>query len=124
MERLVLLNPGPVNVTDTVKAALHRGDMCHREPEISQLVLAIRRKLLKAFDVEDEFSSVLISGSGTAALEMGVSSCLSPDRSMLVIQNGIYGERIGTIASRYQFKKTILDYPWGQPLPCPTSKKP
>ena len=111
----VLLNPGPVNVTTRVRDALLRGDLCHREVEFSGLMGAIRQKLLKVFDIEDEYASVLVSGSGTAALEMGVSSCLSPGKSILIIQNGVYGERIAKIADIYQFPKHVLNYEWGQP---------
>jgi len=113
----VLLNPGPVNVTPRVRDALLRGDLCHREVEFSDLMGSIREKLLKVFDIEDEYTSVLISGSGTAALEMGVSSCLSPGKSILIIQNGVYGERIAKIAEIYQFPKHVLNYKWGEP-PC------
>jgi len=111
----VLLNPGPVNVTPRVRDALLRGDLCHREVEFSDLMGAIRKKLLKVFNIEDEYASVLVSGSGTAALEMGVSSCLSPGKSILIIQNGVYGERIAKIADIYQFPKHVLNYEWGQP---------
>jgi 2-aminoethylphosphonate-pyruvate transaminase len=110
----VLLNPGPVNVTPRVRDALLRGDMCHREVEFADLMGAIRQKLLKAFDIENEYSAVLISGSGTAALEMGVSSCLSPGKSILIIENGVYGERISQIADVYQFPKHVLTYGWGE----------
>ena len=78
MPRIVLLNPGPVNVTDRVRKALLLPDLCHREKEFSTLMEAIRKKLLKAFDIEKEYTSALVSGSGTAALEMAVSSSLSP----------------------------------------------
>jgi len=113
----VLLNPGPVNVTSRVRDALLRGDMCHREVEFAGLMASIRQKLLKAFDIEDAYSAVLISGSGTAALEMGVSSCLSPGKSILIIENGVYGERISQMADVYRFQKHVLTYGWGEP-PC------
>lgn len=114
MKPLVLLNPGPVNVTPRVRDALLRGDMCHREAEFSDLMGSIRQKLLKVFDIENEFSVVLISGSGTAALEMATSSCLSPGKSILIVQNGVYGERISRIADIYRFPKHVLNYGWGE----------
>lgn len=116
MPRTVLLNPGPVNVTDRVRQALMLPDLCHREKEFSDLMAAIRSKLLKSFDIEREYTSVLVSGSGTAALEMAVSSSLSPGRSMLVIQNGVYGERIGKICDVYQFHQRTIKLGWGEPL--------
>ena len=117
MPRTVLLNPGPVNVTDRVRQALMLPDLCHREKEFSDLMAAIRSKSLKVFNIEKEYTSVLVSGSGTAALEMAVSSSLTPGRSMLVIQNGIYGERIGEICDVYQFRQHSLKLAWGE-LPC------
>jgi len=115
MTRTVLLNPGPVNVTDRVRQALMLPDLCHREKEFSDLMSAIRTKLLRAFALEEDYTSVLVSGSGTAALEMAVSSSLSPGRSMLVIENGVYGERIGKICDVYQFKRHTLKLGWGEP---------
>ena len=91
MPRTVLLNPGPVNITDKVRQAMVLPDLCHREKEFADLMAAIRNKLLQAFNIKKEFTSVLVSGSGTAALEMAVSSSLAPGRSMLVIKNGVYG---------------------------------
>ena len=88
MPRTVLLNPGPVNITDKVRQAMALPDLCHREKEFVDLMAAIRNKLLQAFNIKKEFTSVLVSGSGTAALEMAVSSSLAPGRSMLVIENG------------------------------------
>ena len=114
MKKMTLMNPGPVNVTDRVRDAQLRGDLCHREPEFSDLMGSIRKKLLQAFDIEKEYSAILITGSGTAALEMAVSSCLTPDRSMLVIQNGVYGNRIGKMADVYRMSKHTINYNWGE----------
>ena len=115
VKKTILMNPGPVNVTDKVRDAQLRGDLCHREKEFSDLMRSIKDKLLLAFEIGQEYSAVLISGSGTAALEMAVSSCLTPGRSLLVIQNGVYGERIGKMADVYRMDKHALTYGWGEP---------
>ena len=115
MKKMVLLNPGPVNVSKRVKEALLKGDLCHREAEFSNLQNSIRKKLLTSFAVEESFTTALISGSGTAALEMAISSCLSPNHSILIIDNGIYGRRIRQIAECHKLHKHILHYPWGRP---------
>lgn len=115
MNRIVLLNPGPVNVTPTVRDALLRGDMCHREPEIAGLIQNIRKKLVRVFGIEDRYKAALITGSGTAALEMAVSSCLSEGRTVCVIQNGVYGERIGAMSKAYGHPVHALTSGWGVP---------
>jgi len=115
MKRTVLLNPGPVNVTDRVRQALLKPDLSHREKEFSDLMQSIRSKLVRAFGIQDDFDVVLTTGSGTAALEMAVCSCLGEGQSMLVIRNGVYGDRIATMAETYGFNLQCLDTPWGVP---------
>lgn len=115
MNRIILLNPGPVNVTERVRQALLQPDLCHREPECAQLIQSIRKKLLTAFGLDRTFLTALISGSGTAALEMAVSSCLGDGQSLLVVRNGVYGERIATMAAAHRMPTVTLDYEWGQP---------
>jgi 2-aminoethylphosphonate-pyruvate transaminase len=115
MKRTVLLNPGPVNVTERVRQALLKPDLCHREKEFSVLMASVRNKILRAFNIATDFDAVLVTGSGTAALEMAVSSSLSEGRSMLVIRNGVYGERISAMAEAYGLNTVPLDYAWGEP---------
>lgn len=110
-----LLNPGPVNTSEAVKRAALRPDLCHREPEYTKLMADVRRKLLEAARVSgDAYKSVLIAGSGTAALELGVSSIVRPGKKLLVIINGVYGERIEKIADIHGIAKKTIVSAWGE----------
>lgn len=110
----ILLNPGPVNVSPRVQEALLRGDLCHREEEFSDLLRAIRSKLLRAFAPQD-YTSVVISGSGTSAVEAMVSSALPQGKKLLVINNGVYGERILRMAKAHRIPSVELRYDWTEP---------
>ena len=48
-QREVLLNPGPVTLTDRVRKALNRGDWCHREPEFAELMKSINARLASVY---------------------------------------------------------------------------
>ncbi|HOX09437.1 MAG TPA: alanine--glyoxylate aminotransferase family protein [Candidatus Omnitrophota bacterium] len=100
MKRYVLLNPGPVNIRESVRRKLLAPDICHREPEFSSLMAGCAKKLLRAFSAAS-YEAVFITGSGTAALEAAVASSVPRGRKILVINNGIYGERIAVIAGRH-----------------------
>ena len=115
-KRWVLLNPGPVNVTGRVRRALLRPDICHREIEFSNLLHSLREKILKIFGVADTHTVAVFSGSGTTALEAMLSSFVRPDQKILVLSNGVYGDRIKSILEIHQssvltLKTQIGDFP-------------
>ena len=95
---LKLLNPGPVTLTPRVRAALGRPDLCHREPEFAALQNDLRQRLLRVYEgAEARYSAVLITGSGTAAVEAMVGSLVPRGGRALVVVNGVYGERIAAM---------------------------
>jgi 2-aminoethylphosphonate-pyruvate transaminase len=112
---VILLNPGPVNVSPRVTAALARGDVCHREPECYELLERIRCRLLEAFAPNGGFRTVLVSGSGTAAVEAAVASVLSPAGKLVVVANGVYGERMAAMAAAHRLPHTVVGGEWTAP---------
>ncbi len=91
-----LLNPGPVTLSERVRASLLGPDLCHREPEFAELQGEIRRRLCQVYP-SDGYDAVLVAGSGTAAVEAMVGSLVPWDGRALVAVNGVYGERIAAI---------------------------
>jgi 2-aminoethylphosphonate-pyruvate transaminase len=113
---MILLNPGPVNVSERVRRALLRPDICHREEEFSELLQGIRKKLLEVFAPEGFHTAIVLTGSGTAAVEAALSSCLDQDHKLLVINNGVYGERMVRMATAYRMNVVELKFRWQEGL--------
>lgn len=111
---MMLLNPGPVNVSDRVRQALLRQDICHRESECSDLLAGIQAKLLKAFvpGAEADYVAIVITGSGTAAVEAAVLSSLPHGKRMLVLNNGVYGERLSQMVGIHRLGVSELKHEW------------
>lgn len=109
----ILLNPGPVNLSERVRRALLKPDICHREIEFSQLQRDIRGKLLKVYDLDpDEWAAVLLTGSGTAALEALLTSMVPAGNKVLIVENGVYGERLTRIADIHHIDHHTLHHEW------------
>ena len=115
---MILLNPGPVNVSERVRGALQRPDICHRESEFSELLHRIQQKLLQAFvpGAESDYVAVVLTGSGTAAVEAAVMSCLPHGKRMMVINNGVYGERISNMIGLHRLGVSELKLDWSTRL--------
>lgn len=112
----VLLNPGPSVVSDRVHRAIGGPDLCHREPEYPDMLEGVRRKLLRIAGVGDDWAMVMLAGSGTAAMEAMTGAAARPGRKLLVCRNGIYGERIETIARRLGTEVVVADASDVQPI--------
>jgi len=114
---LILLNPGPVNLTERVRAALTLPDLCHREREFGELQYEIRRRLLEVYSLPPEsWAPVLLSGSGTAAVEAMLVSLVPHDGRLLVIENGVYGTRMADIAACHGITHAVARQAWGAPV--------
>lgn len=111
---MVLLNPGPVNVSERVRQALLKPDLCHRESEFTELLHGIQAKLLKAFvpGAEDDYAAVLITGSGTAAVESALMSSIPHGKRILILNNGVYGERLSSMVGLHRLGVSELKYEW------------
>lgn len=111
---MILLNPGPVNVSERVRQALLKPDLCHRESEFAELLHRIQTKLLQAFvpGAEAEYVAVVLTGSGTAAVEAALMSSLPHGRRMLILNNGVYGERMSQIVGLHRLGVNELKCDW------------
>ena len=114
----VLLNPGPVMTSARVKAALVHHDVCHRDQDYSGVVRRLQDKLRPVFRASSGHDVLLLTGSGTAAMEMAISSTVAPGKKLLVISNGAFGERLGEIADLHGIPKVLVRCTWGE-LPRP-----
>jgi len=100
---VLLLNPGPVTLTTRVRRSLLQPDLCHRESELFDLQDEARRRLLQTHALDPaQWSAVLMTGSGTAAVESMVAALVPEGGRLLVVENGVYGERIAQMCAQYR----------------------
>lgn len=112
---MLLLNPGPVTLTERVRRSLLQPDLCHRESEFFDLQDEARARLVAAYELDPaEWTAVLMTGSGTAAVESMIAALVPKDGKLLVIENGVYGERITQIATQYGIAHDVLKHEWMQ----------
>jgi len=112
----VLLNPGPANTSRAVREALLTPDLCHREPEFFEMMGECRVRLVRVAGAAPAFAAVLFAGSGTAAVEAAVCSAVPRDRSLLVVVNGVYGDRLMKIAQAHGIPVEAVTYDHTTPV--------
>lgn len=114
---MLLLNPGPVTLTERVRRSLLRPDLCHRESEFFDLQDEARTRLLQTYALDPSvWTAVLMTASGTGAVESMVSALVPQKGRLLVAENGVYGERIAQICAQYGIAHERMRREWMQPL--------
>lgn len=89
-----LLTPGPLTVTDRVRQAMDF-DYCTWDEDYKAVTQKIRHDLLQIAGVDPErYTSILLQGSGSYAVEACLSTFSYPGSKFLILSNGKYGERM------------------------------
>ncbi len=105
----LLLTPGPLSTTQSVKATMLR-DWCTWDDDYNELVQEIRSELISLAGVDkNSYTSVLMQGSGTFAVESVLGTTIPGNGKLLVLANGAYGQRMATIAKYLQIPVEIYD---------------
>jgi aspartate aminotransferase-like enzyme len=113
-DKLTLMIPGPTPVPETVLKAMGRHPIGHRSGEFQAIV---RRTTEQLKWLHQTTSDVLvITGSGTAAMEAGIINTLSRGDKVLCGDNGKFGERWVKVARAYGLDVEVIHAEWGQPL--------
>lgn len=75
------------------------------------IVEEIRKSLVAlATTATDEYTSVLLQGSGTYCVEAVIGSVITPKHKLLILSNGAYGDRMGHIAEYHGINYDMLAF--------------
>lgn len=96
-----MLTPGPLTTSERVKEAM-LSDWCTWDEDYNVGIVEEIRKSLVALATKhvEEYTSVLMQGSGTYCVEAVLGSDLKPGDKLVIFSNGAYGNRMGVIADR------------------------
>ncbi len=112
----LLLTPGPLSTTKTVKSVMLR-DWCTWDDDYNHLVEEIRTRLVRlATSDHSSYTCTLMQGSGTFSMESVIGSVIPPGGNLLILVNGAYGERIHEIARCLKINSIVLHFPETEPV--------
>src|SRR5215472_13886058 len=107
-----LYTPGPTPLLPAAQFAMAAADIHHRTPEFRTLFQKVLAQL-KVF-VGTKHDVLLLSSSGTGAMEASVSNLTSPGDRVLVLTAGKFGERWRDLAKAFGCTVELATAPYGQ----------
>jgi aspartate aminotransferase-like enzyme len=107
-----LFTPGPTPLLPAAQFAMAAADIHHRTPEFKALFLKVLAQL-KVF-VGTRNDVLLLTSSGTGAMEASVSNLTSPGDRVLVLSAGKFGERWVDLTKAFGCQVDVVEKPYGQ----------
>lgn len=113
-DKLMLMIPGPTPVPESVLLAMAKHPMGHRSKDFEAIAGEITENLKWLHQTQGDV--LMLTSSGTGAMEAGIINFLSPGDRVLVGCNGKFGERWAEVATAYNLNVEQVTAEWGKPL--------
>src|SRR5690348_12495520 len=98
-ERTLLMIPGPTVVSPEVLAAGARPVLSHSDPYFTKTASQSLGWLRELVDMPSA-QPVVVGGSGTLAMEIGLVNLIEPGDRVLILETGVFARRFQAIAER------------------------
>ncbi len=112
IRKVRLFTPGPTPLLPAAQFAMAAADMHHRTPEFRALYKKVLAQL-KVF-VGTANDVILLSSSGTGAMEAAVANLTSPGDKVLVLTAGKFGERWTGLVKAFGCVPEVVTAPYGE----------
>lgn len=109
-----LFIPGPCEVDEAVLEALAKPTLPHYGDVWMDTYRHVLGLLKQVFQTQGDL--FIVPAAGSAALDMAFGSLLSTGDTVLVGDNGFFGERLGAIAASHGLRVVSFTAPHGRPL--------
>jgi aspartate aminotransferase-like enzyme len=113
-DKLMLMIPGPTPVPERALLALAKHPIGHRSGEFSKIMAEVTENLKWLHQTKNDV--LILTASGTGAMEAGIINFLSPGDRVLVASNGKFGERWAEVCLAYGLNVGEVKADWGKAL--------
>ncbi len=107
----IMLTPGPTPLPPSVLEAMSRPLIHHRTAEFGRMFTAVIEDM--RFVYRTKGSVLMMTTSGTGAMESAVVNLLSPGDLTIVCTTGAFGDRFVKIHQAFGLNPVILPFEWG-----------
>ena len=112
IRKIRLFTPGPTPLLPAAQFAMAAADIHHRTPEFRALYTRVLAQLKDFVGTKNDV--IILSSSGTGAMEASVSNLTSPGDRVLVLSAGKFGERWSGICKAFGCEVDLISVPYGQ----------
>ena len=106
-----LLTPGPTPLYPKALQAMLGADIHHRTKDFRTVYTSVLADLKMVLGTAHDV--LILTSSGTGAMEASVTNCFSPGDRVIVCSAGVFGERWVALTRAFALEPVILTAPYG-----------
>src|SRR4030042_1614288 len=106
--------PGPTPCPPQVLKSMEKQMVDHRGKEFQELIKNVTAKQQTVFQTKNDV--LILTGSGTGAMEAAIVNELSPGDKVLSTSTGVFANSFAEIAKAFGAEVTSLKFEWGKPV--------
>ena len=122
-EDLLLLNPGPVPLADSVRDVMREPMVSHRSSAFEAdyerandgVKYVFEHSSIDGSQTASGGTSLLLMGTATLGMEAAIANLVGPDSTVVPVVNGKFGRRFRRIAERYATVRPVT-FDWGESI--------
>ncbi|MBE6011799.1 MAG: alanine--glyoxylate aminotransferase family protein [Lachnospiraceae bacterium] len=115
IQNTLLMGAGPSSVAPSTYYALSRSTLGHLDPYFIKIMDEVKEGLRTIMGTKNMLT-VPMSGTGSIGMEAAFVNMVEYGDKVLVLQNGVFGQRMVDVASRLGAEVTELAFEWGTPV--------
>ncbi len=108
-----LMGPGPSDVSPRVLSALARPTVGHLDPTFITMMDEVKELLQYAFQTKNKFT-MAVSAPGSAGMEACFVNLITPEDTVVVCVNGVFGMRMIENVNRIGANLVVVEGEWGR----------
>ena len=115
IQNTLLMGAGPSSVAPNTYYALSRSTLGHLDPYFIEIMDGVKDGLRTLMGTKNMLT-VPMSGTGSIGMEAAFVNTVEHGDKVLVLQNGVFGQRMVDVASRLGADVTEITFAWGTPV--------
>jgi aspartate aminotransferase-like enzyme len=108
----IMLTPGPTPLPPQVLEAMSRPLIHHRTEEFGKIFASVIEDMKYVYRTKQ--TVLMMTCSGTGAMESAVTNLLSPGDATLICTTGAFGDRFVAIHKAFGLSPVVLPFEWGR----------
>ena len=112
MKKNIMLMAGPTAIPEREIKAMDRQIIFHRSKEFEDITKELNENLKKVFKTKQDV--MVLTGSGTAAMEATIQNCFSPGDEVIATVIGVFSKRMADMAEAYGLNVIRIEKPNGE----------